>query len=212
MGRYDRTSEERFWEKVDTSGGPEACWPWMAYCNQDGYGMIKVNGMAVTTHRLAWTIQFGDVPDGLHVLHKCDNPPCVNGQHLFLGTNVDNMADKTKKGRCSRVRFPGEKHPMAKLTAHSVVKIRELQGAGMTQQQIADVYNVSRPTISMILGGHRCKHLKEVSCISISVASGILLAAPSLGTQRTGRPWRVRGSHLIGGSKRERISTRKFAI
>lgn len=109
-------------------------------------------------HRLAWAIQFGNVPDGKDVLHSCDNPPCVNWQHLFLGTQMDNMKDMKGKGRQAK----GEGTGMAKLTAENVSKIRGLQGFEMTQQQIADVYGVSRGTIGMVLSGQAWQHLKEV--------------------------------------------------
>ena len=90
---------DRFWSKVDKHG-PRAgrigrCWLWTGSRNADGYGLFGLLGKTTRAHRIAW----GDVPDGLHVLHRCDNPPCVRRSHLFLGTDRDNQRDKAAKGR-----------------------------------------------------------------------------------------------------------------
>lgn len=99
----------------------------------------------------------GPIPDGLHVLHHCDNPPCVNPAHLFLGTNADNVADKTAKGRGRGGR--GEAHRNAKLTADQVREIRELAASGLTQREIAARYGVRHTAIGKILRGERWGHL-----------------------------------------------------
>ena len=78
---------------------PSGCHEWTKATNRKGYGRIWSNGETVYTHRLAWELSHGWVPDDLQVLHRCDNPPCCNPAHLFLGTNADNMADKVAKGR-----------------------------------------------------------------------------------------------------------------
>ena len=104
-----KTLEERFWEKVDRSGGPDACWPWTASTCGGGYGQFRLAGRPQLAHRVAYEQLVGPIPNGRHVLHRCDTPLCVNPAHLFLGTHTDNMADMTIKGRQSR----GEKHRAA---------------------------------------------------------------------------------------------------
>ena len=87
---------DRFWDQIEVDGD---CWVWLGYTTDAGYGRFYTRRVQVYTHRFSWTIHNGPIPDGRHVLHKCDNPPCVKPDHLFLGTNEDNIADKIAKGR-----------------------------------------------------------------------------------------------------------------
>lgn len=92
-----KTVAERFAAKLVRM--PTGCLEWTGKITRLGYGQIKINGKNVSTHRFAWTTVHGSIPDGIHVLHHCDNPPCCDVEHLFLGTRADNMADKIAKGR-----------------------------------------------------------------------------------------------------------------
>jgi hypothetical protein len=136
----------RFWQKADKSAGPDACWPWTAYKKPpEGYGVFNVFRKMFRAHRVAWTLANGPIPRGLQVCHHCDNPPCCNPAHLFLGTHLDNARDKASKGRCNSPkgekngmrlhperRPRGETHGSAKLTAAQVLEIRALYAAGGT--------------------------------------------------------------------------------
>lgn len=90
--------EERFWAKVDRRG-PDECWEWRAGKNRTGYGLFGVDKGSKLSHRIALRFSGVDVPDGMFVCHRCDNPPCCNPAHLFLGTQFDNMRDCSAKGR-----------------------------------------------------------------------------------------------------------------
>jgi HNH endonuclease len=90
----------RFWNKADTSH-VDGCWNWVG-SKRNGYGVIRKYRLYYYAHRVAWELTNGAIPSGLFVCHHCDNPPCVNPAHLFLGTHADNMRDKTDKGRIPR--------------------------------------------------------------------------------------------------------------
>ncbi len=97
------TLKERFEAKVDRSGGPDACHPWTASLDGAGYGQMKDGGKVVRAHRVAYRFAKGD-PGPLDVLHSCDNPPCQNDRHLFLGTPLVNARDRESKGRGNQAR------------------------------------------------------------------------------------------------------------
>jgi hypothetical protein len=130
---------DRFWEKVKKSDG---CWLWTAGTNGKGYGKIRINRKDVTTHRVSWEMRNGPIPDGMCVCHKCDNPLCVNPDHLFLGTHAENMRDRDLKGR----------NAATKLSAEAV---REILTRKESQSAYAKKFGVAQPTISMVQSGQR---------------------------------------------------------
>ena len=137
--------------KVDQNTG---CIEWTGYKNKKGYGVIKIKNKVHLAHRVAWELANGPIPDALLVLHKCDNPSCINPAHLFTGSNADNMADMVKKGRQN---FPkGSRHPNA-ILSESVV--REIKLDNRTQEEIARSFEISRSHISNIKRGAAWSHL-----------------------------------------------------
>jgi hypothetical protein len=107
MAKERVTLAERFWSKVLKT---DTCWFWQAQVNNKGYGVFTYYTVRTPTrpskglyaHRVSWMLTHGDIPEGLRVLHRCDNPPCCNPKHLFLGTQKENMVDCAKKGRASK--------------------------------------------------------------------------------------------------------------
>jgi hypothetical protein len=153
-----RPLEERFYENIEKEVG--GCWIWKGYSRCSGvggkYGGLKVGGKAMLAHRISYQIHYGEIPNSLFVLHRCDNPSCVNPEHLFLGTNADNMKDMAEKFRgCN-----GEKGVHSKLTANKVVEIRFAAKRGnMLHREIAKVFGVSTTTITKIVNNHYWKHI-----------------------------------------------------
>ena len=142
---------DRFWDKVDKS---QACWEWTAHCLPNGYGSFRYQGRTRYAHRIS-AYRAGlitGLSDKRHVLHACDNPKCVNPDHLFVGSAADNMADMTTKGR----RANGTAMPHSKLTEEDIPLIR---ADTRTHQTIADVFNVSRRLIGDIKNGKRWSHV-----------------------------------------------------
>jgi hypothetical protein len=141
----------RFWEKVDKT---DDCWLWTGSKTNAGYGLygIRRNGRwkwRDYTHRIAYLLEHKEIPDKLHVCHHCDNPPCVNPDHLFLGTHNDNMQDAIKKGRLDNT---GEKQGRSKLTWDDVKEIRLRYNPNKTwqAQRLAKEYGVYVPHIYKI--------------------------------------------------------------
>jgi len=154
---YDNT-EDNFWSKVDIKN-KEDCWEWTSCRNRDGYGQFRFNGLMKRAHRVAWCLTFGKIPKNICVLHRCDNPGCVNPSHLFLGTHQDNMADMAKKQRCYRP--SGESHHKAKLTKNDVRKIRKIYADGqLFQKEISEMFDVDRTTISNIVTRRTWKEIE----------------------------------------------------
>ena len=131
------------------------CWEWTAHKNWLGYGRIgeSVTRKILYAHRVSYAIHYGPIPDGLCVLHKCDNPGCVRPDHLFLGTEKDNAIDRQNKGRSNPRK--GEKHGRAKITESNVTEMRRLWASGWTAKELADKYKISEShTISTVSYTH----------------------------------------------------------
>lgn len=139
---------ERFWAKVNKTSG---CWLWTGGKSSNGYGHFVVDGFNRSTHRFAWTIENGPIPEGMIVLHLCDTPGCVRISHLKLGTQADNMADRDAKGRQAR----GARHGKTRLTEAHVAEIRSRVARGEPQCRVAADFGISRPSISNIVAGRR---------------------------------------------------------
>jgi len=146
---------DRFWGKVNkeisqTFYNGTRCWEWQGTCIA-GYGYIKIGRKSYGAHRISYELNVGEIPDGLHILHHCDNHPCVNPDHLFYGTPKDNMDDKVKKGRQQR----GEQVPTHKLSEEQVAEIRKQYGwrgkNGKPATKLSEIFHISRAQISRII-------------------------------------------------------------
>lgn len=151
---------EQLYRHIDRDD-PRGCWNWTARRNAGGYGEITVNRKKTTAHRISYVLHHGPIPEGegFHgyvVRHKCDNPSCVNPDHLELGTQYQNMQDRKERGR--EVTPLGSKHGMAKLGDYDVRAIRELAGH-YSQKSLAAMFNISVSAISMIVNRKIWKHI-----------------------------------------------------
>lgn len=151
-----KTLAERLYSKTRTM--PNGCIEWIGAISSTGYGSIlHSRGRRISTHVAAWELKYGPVPKGKFVLHKCDNRPCINTDHLFLGTAKDNGEDMAKKRRSTW----GERDPMAKLAESDIEAIKQLAGT-MSQRAIGEKFGVSDGNICMILGGKRWGHTNQL--------------------------------------------------
>jgi hypothetical protein len=163
-----KSTAQRFFEKVDKNGPVHQhlgtrCWIWTAYADRAGYGRIASPGHG-TPSRLAshvsWEIHYGDIPPGKIVCHKCDNPPCVNPEHLFVGTHADNMHDKERKGRANRNNpARGSRQGLAKLTEPEVEYIITQLLVGRTCRSLSEEFSVSKSAVDMIRYRISWKHV-----------------------------------------------------
>jgi hypothetical protein len=135
----------RFWRKVQKGTG---CWLWMAGRDSWGYGVFWMGGRQCRANRVCFELTSGPIPEGKQVLHRCDNPQCVNPEHLFLGTNRDNVDDKVAKGRQPR----GETNGRAKLSDEQAAEIGRRRRAGECATALAREFGVSQQRVSQ-LGG-----------------------------------------------------------
>jgi predicted XRE-type DNA-binding protein len=140
----------RFWSRTQVVG---SCWEWtLSRSGQDGrkYGQLSWRGRKRSAHRVAWELANGPIPAGRHVLHHCDNPPCVNPSHLFLGDHDANMKDASQKGRLNTPRPTRQK-----LSDAQVSQIRSLARSGVMQARLAEQFGVTKGFISHLVKGIR---------------------------------------------------------
>lgn len=139
-----------FWARVDKNA-PNGCWVWGGYCQRFGHGWLGRRGLA---HRYAWELTVGPLPKDKCLLHHCDNPPCVNPAHLYVGDRLANGLDAAKRGRTTR----GERNWSVKLKPEQVLEIRGLRGK-LSMTEIARRYGVAQTTVSNIINRNIWKHL-----------------------------------------------------
>lgn len=190
MRTFSQQTIERFWARVDRRGGPGACWPWTGYLTWNGYGRVRADGGRYGSHRLAYLLSSGTVPDGMSVCHRCDNPSCCNPAHMWLGTQSENMADMTAKGRRAIMegdqngsrrhpdrraygdrngtrKFPerlarGASRPGAKLTDEKVRAILAECGSGrLSQVEAARRFGVSRSLVGLVVRRRAWTHVES---------------------------------------------------
>lgn len=159
MSEQEQVQQNARFESKFTPEPNSGCWLWYGSLRSDGYGQFRAGNKLRKAHRVAYEAYRGPIPDGLHVLHRCDVRACVSPFHLFLGTNADNMADRNAKGRQAKgdasgsrthpeSRPRGEKQRQAKLTDANVLAIRA--AIGKTQRQIASAHGVSKTLIGQV--------------------------------------------------------------
>lgn len=142
-----RTATESFWLRVDKHA-PNGCWEWQSTMNDRGYGVLRFQGLKGMAHRVAFELTNGPIPDGLCLLHRCDNPRCVNPAHLFLGTKGDNARDMVQKQRS----LIGERNHKAKITREQATEISRLYATGKyPQQRIAAQFGIGQGQVSKIV-------------------------------------------------------------
>lgn len=154
-----RVLGDRFWAKVDRHSG-DGCWLWRGATSRGGYGEISHNGRPQPAHRVAWELTNGPIPTGMQVLHRCDVRACCRPDHLFLGSQRDNVNDMIMKGRDAQNPVFGERHGKSKLTAPKVSEIRSLYASGVSQQEIADRFGITRGNVGFIVSHKTWRHVK----------------------------------------------------
>lgn len=151
--------DERFWAKVDRSGGPDACWPWLSAASPAGYGFAQFGRQSRQATHVSLILAGRPLLPGQEAMHSCDNPPCVNPRHLSGGTRHENHMDMVRKGRCRPRPHLGEHHPNHRLTETQVRDIRERRAAGEFGSALAREYGVSDALVYQISTRKAWRHV-----------------------------------------------------
>ena len=156
----DQQTIDLFWSRVDKRGEGE-CWPWVGGIDTGGYGHATFFGASFQAHRLAWEFAHGQIPASMLICHTCDNPPCCNPNHLFLGTPADNMRDMQKKGRGVKISNPYTEMLQEFRARREYVKMQF--ASGRTVKEIADeLVGVTRQRVYAMLGGIKSTAQKTI--------------------------------------------------
>lgn len=172
-GPSARSVLDRFWEQVDDRG-PDQCWGWRGHRNHSGYGVLFARckpgsrgdrSIRMMAHRFSYELHTAtEIPPGVGALHHCDNPPCCNPAHLFLGNHAANMGDASRKGRLHGPgqQLQGEANPFVKLTEVDVRLIRRLAEDGFHQRAIARRFGISQTNVSHIVLRKSWRHVVDL--------------------------------------------------
>lgn len=159
LGRFRAATPQEIDNAFEASYMPvpeSGCWLWIGDATKSGYGVMWGRQYA---HRYSYAKFRGSIPTGMHVLHRCDVPCCVNPDHLFLGTQIDNNNDKMTKGRARGGSMKGESHPGHKLVADQVLEIRRLVAVGNTQTGVAKKFGITQGQVWQIISRRHWKHV-----------------------------------------------------
>lgn len=151
--RYEKDPEARFWMNVKSS--KDGCWEYCSHLPHNKHRAVVVKGRKIAAHRYSYELHAGPIPEGLCVCHKCDNPACIRPDHLFLGTQTDNMRDCVDKKRHSYGIASGK----ARLDESSIAGIVPLRKQGLSEYEVAARLGVSRSAIASVCQGRSWKHL-----------------------------------------------------
>lgn len=150
---------DRLWSKIDVRSENE-CWVWQGAKTTAGYGVIRINYILKYAHRLTWMLHYkSDIPKKGQICHTCDNPPCCNPAHLFLGSQADNMKDAANKGRIKEKVHRGITHHTTHLKEKDIRKIRHLGQTDIPHQEIGNYFGISRMSVNDIIHKRTWQHI-----------------------------------------------------
>jgi hypothetical protein len=153
----DQCVIDRFLSNVVDHSDKAACWNWQGIKNSNGYGRFSLSDKHRLAHKISFQMFVGEVPEGMNVCHSCDNRLCVNPQHLWLGTQSENLKDASAKGRMFRPDTNGELNGNSKLDWTKVREIRRLVAAGERKSKVAQTFGVAHSTVNFIINNETWK-------------------------------------------------------